>query len=119
MDTCSFCRFEFISLFTLVSKDNTFRKALNAGPLIVSLISDPQSRGKIAVKSYMKKKNVVHRKDNIDLGEQETISDFIPKIEIGESFSMTFDIVLRPSNKSVSTRIMNGIIFYVKFWKNH
>ena len=104
-------RFEFISPFTLVSKDFTFRKALNSGPLIVSLISDAQSRGKIAVKPYMKNKYVIHRKDNIDFGAQETVLEFIPKIEIGDSFTMIFDIILRPSNKSVSTTIMKGINF--------
>lgn len=104
-------KFEFISPYTLVAKDNTFRKALNAGPLLVSLISDLQSRGKITVKPFKKNKYVVHRKDDIDFGDQETTLEFIPKINVSDSFSMIFDIIIRPSNKSVSTRIMNGINF--------
>ena len=102
-------KFEFISPYTLVAKDFTFRKAINAGSLILSLISDPESRGKIAVKPFKKNRYIVHRKQND--GEQETILDFTPRINVSDSFTMIFDVIIRPNEASVSTRIMNGITF--------
>lgn len=103
-------KFEFKSPYTFITKDNIFRKTMNAGPLIVSLIPDDQSKLKIGIKPYMKNKYVAHRLDSVT-GKIETILDFIPKIDIGNKFTMIFDMILRPSNKSVSTKIMKGIQF--------
>ena len=103
-------KFEFRSPYTLISKDYTFRKAINAGPLIVALIPDRESRGKIAIKPYMRNKYVVHRKESVT-GKVETVLDFLPKIDIGDNFTMIFDMIIRPSEKSVSTRIMKGMQF--------
>ena len=103
-------KFEFKSPYTLISKDYTFRKALNSGPLIVSLVPDNESKRRIALKPYKKNRYVAHRKESVT-GRVETILDFIPKIDIGNNFTMMFDMILRPSEKSISTRIMEGIQF--------
>lgn len=101
-------KFEFVSPYTLVGKDDTFRKSINAKPLIVSLVPAINSRGEVAVKPFHKNNYLIHRKQSVEK-DADTIVDFIPKLPIGQNATMIFDIVVRKREETTNTVLMRGI----------
>ena len=101
-------KFEFLSPYTLMGKENTFRKSLNAGPLIVSLVPAGNSRGEVAVKPFQKNNYLIHRKQSVNK-KADTIIDFVPKLPVGQNATMLFHIVVRKMEDSTNTVLMRGI----------
>ena len=103
-------KFEFKSPVTLIGgKTNLLRKALNAGPLLVSLIPANASREDIAVKPFKRDQYLIHRLEST--GKQHTIVNFIPEILVGDKATLILDLVVKPLNDKVSkAAIMDGIM---------
>ena len=101
-------KFEFVSPYTLVGKDDTFRKSINAGPLIVGLVPAGNSRKEVAVKPFNKNNYLIHRKQSVTK-DADTIVNFIPKLPIGQYATMIFDIVVRKREEATNTVLMRGI----------
>ena len=107
-------KFRFIHPFTLIKKeDKTFRKILNFGRTIVSLVPDIKSRGKIGLKPY-KSTNLISKRAELS-GEQDIRVQFEPSIKVSKTFTAIFDVLLIPDSRSVSTMVMTGINFS---WRN-
>ena len=98
-------KFEFKSPVTLIGKTNTLKKALNAGPLLTSLI--PETIGDIAVKPFKRNQYLIHRLDNVS---GATILKFLPEIEIGNQATLILDLVVKPLNDKISkTALINTL----------
>ena len=97
-------KFEFISPNTLVRSDNVFKKALNAGPLLVSLLPDKDSENKIEVKAYGKNNYLLHRIE--DQGDVAVF--FKPEIQIQNTMTMIIDFVVKKPNGS-KVELMEGV----------
>ena len=102
-------RFEFKSPVTLIGgKTNILRKALNAGPLLVSLIPEAASRGHIAVKPFKRNQYLIHRLETA--GKQHATVNFIPEILVGDKATLILDLVVKPLNDKVTqSTIMDGV----------
>ena len=101
-------KFEFLSPYTLMGRENTFRKSLNAGPLIVSLVPAGNSRGEVAVKPFQKNNYLIHRKQSVTK-KSDTIVDFVPRLPVGPNATMIFHIVARKMEESTNAVLMRGI----------
>lgn len=102
--------FQFISPFTFKSKDDTFRKAVNSGPLHVALITKSDSRNEITVKPYKKNRYILVKKETVDASKFTSLS-FLPRIPIGNEFTIMFDVILNPPSLSEPKPVMGGITF--------
>ena len=102
--------FQFISPYTFKAKDDTFRKAINSGPLHCSLVPNDTSRNEVSVKPYKKNKYVLHKKSAV-APQKYTKLGFVPRIPIGNKLTMIFDVILIPSDNPTDKAIMPGITF--------
>jgi len=88
-------KFEFGSPHTFIGNDNVFKKAINSGPLLVSLVPDERSRTQIQVKPYGKTSYLIHKiEDSEDVGIL-----FNPPVVISSSMTMIIDLIARGANK--------------------
>ena len=101
--------FQFISPFTLKAKDDTFRKAINSGPLHVALVTKSDSQNEIAVKPYKNNMYVLHKKSSVAARKYSTLS-FVPRVPVGNKLTMMFDVILNPSDTGEKP-VMTGISF--------
>ena len=103
--------FQFISPFTLKAKDDTFRKAINSGPLHVALVTKSDSRNEIAVKPYKNNMYILHRKSSVAARKYSALS-FVPRVPVGDKLTMMFDVILSSSDPSTGEKpVMTGISF--------
>lgn len=82
-------KYEFHSPYTFMGKDNIFKKTLNAGPLLVSLVPHFPNRGNVLLKAYKKHNYLIHKRD----GVSDVKVAFEPRLEIGQSATIILDII--------------------------
>lgn len=87
-------KFEFKSPVTLIGKDNKLKKALNAAPLLTSLIPE----GDIGVKPFKRNQYLIHR---LTSATATPILKFQPEITIGDQATIILDIIIKPQNNSI------------------
>jgi len=101
-------KFEFLSPYTLFANNRNFRKSLNEGPMLVSLIPDDNSRREIEIKQFNKKQYLIHRKESVTKNAVTKVN-FLPKIPVSNEFTMILDISVRSNVKSISDVLMRGV----------
>ena len=101
-------QFEFLSPYTYFDRLFQFRKAINNGPLHVSLVPASTSRKEIEIKPFKKNKYLLHRKDSITKASVTRLQ-FVPKFPISKNFTMIFDISIRAKPGSVSDVLLPGL----------
>lgn len=102
-------QFVFQSPRTFHSK-RTFRKTLNSGPTLISLVPGNNSRNEIEIEQY-EKSYLLRRKDSVT---KESVTDihFIPQMKTHETFTMVFELIVKERLSpvvGVSGKIMEGI----------
>lgn len=114
-------KFEFLSPYVYFSRsERTFRKALNSGPLHVSLVPMGTSRREIEINAFKNRQYLLHRKDSVTKNATTKIQ-FIPEMPLPDTFTMIFDISVRAQDPSpsgavgVSDNLMRGITIA---WQN-
>ncbi len=95
-------KFEFISPYTLFDSERRFRKALNVGPLHVSLI--PNTGGAIDVKPY--------KRQYLLSGQEDSSLMFIPEIPFDDLYTLLLKLSVKDgslSNGGAKQTLMDGI----------
>ena len=82
-------KFEFVSPYAFMAH-KMFKKAVNSGPVIVSLVPETGSRKNILVKPYHKNNYLIHKKEGVT---KATDAIFRPTIEVGSEATMIFDVI--------------------------
>ena len=98
--------FEFFSPHTLIGNDNTFRKCLNQGPQLISLV--PAISDTIKIKPFLQDKYTVYVSDVTERKKLE----FKPPIALGQSWTIMIDLMLLKANASINkqiTDILTGV----------
>ena len=98
-------KFEFVSPYVCMAQ--MFWKAVNSGPIIVSLVPETGSRKNILVKPYHKNNYLIHKKEGVI---ETTDVIFRPTIEIGPEATMHFDVILRGGSSQSDAEVMDGIL---------
>lgn len=96
-------KIEFRSPFTMIGYGNIFRKSLNQGPLIVSLV--PEQPETIIVDLFRVNKYLIKRQ----AGAPDPVAVFKPETALGNQWSMVWDIKLPQTPRQVSMKLMQGI----------
>lgn len=99
-------KMEFLSPYTMVGGGNIFRKSLNQGPLIASLV--PKISQSISVRQFRSDQYLISRSPSLD-SQWNAHPEFKPEIALGDQWTMIFDIKIQVKNEAVSTILMPGI----------
>ena len=83
-----------------------FRKAVDSGPIITSLVPETGSRKNILVKPLHKNNYLIHKKEGVT---ESTDVIFRPTIEIAPEATMIFDVILRRNSSQSIVEIMDGV----------
>ena len=102
-------KFEFISPYTMMDLQNKFRKALNAGPVLCSIIPDFDSRAIIDVQQYKKSYKLHTARGQVTSG-----IIFVPNVQFGENYTLIINIFIRDeslvnSNNSPNKILIGGV----------
>ena len=99
-------KFEFISPYTFYAPDKTFRKAINSGPLLISLAYETASRGELELLPFNKTQYLLHRKDSVTK-PSTTKLQFVPNFTLPDQYTMIIDISVKLDRATFG--LMRGI----------
>ena len=93
-------KFKCQSPYTFMGPDNKFKKIINAGPMLVSLVPDENSREHIAIKAYKKSNYILHKRDAAGKNVRVVLQ---PPLQLGSTAMIVLDIIAhRPTQKNVN-----------------
>lgn len=91
-------KFKCESPYTFIGPDNKFKKIINAGPMLVSLVPDENNRETIEVKAYKKSNYVLHKRETAGKNVRVILQ---PPLQLGSTAMIVLDIIAhRPTQRN-------------------